>query len=62
VPPDRYAVGIDLGGSKLRGGLLNSSGQLIGRLEVQTEAWKGPPSVIANLKSMIHPTRGFHRS
>jgi glucokinase len=53
VPPDRYAVGIDLGGSKLRGGLLNSSGQLIGRLEVQTEAWKGPPSVIANLKSMI---------
>src|SRR4029434_4791888 len=27
--------------------------QLIGRLEVQTEAWKGPPSVIANLKSMI---------
>lgn len=53
MPPDRYAVGIDLGGSKLRGGLLNSSGQLIGRLEVQTEAWKGPPSVIANLKSMI---------
>ncbi len=53
MPPDRYAVGIDLGGSKLRGGLLSSSGQLIGRLEVQTEAWKGPSSVIANLKSMI---------
>ena len=53
MPPDRYAVGIDLGGSKLRGGLLSPSGQLIGRLEVQTEAWKGPPSVLANLKSMI---------
>lgn len=53
MPSDRYAVGIDLGGSKLRGGLLSASGQLIGRLEVQTEAWKGPPSVLANLKSMI---------
>jgi len=53
VPPDRYAVGIDLGGSKLRGGLLSSSGQLIGRLEVQTEAWKGPSGVLANLKGVI---------
>src|SRR5215472_11126238 len=53
VPPDRYAVGIDLGGSKLRGGLLSSSGQLIGRVEVQTEAWKGPSGVLANLKSVI---------
>jgi glucokinase len=53
VPPDRYAVGIDLGGSKLRGGLLSSSGQLVGRLEMQTEAWKGPSSVLANLKSVI---------
>jgi glucokinase len=53
VPPDRYAVGIDLGGSKLRGGLLSSSGQLVGRLEMQTEAWKGTASVLANLKSVI---------
>jgi len=53
VPPDRYAVGIDLGGSKLRGGLLSSSGQLVGRLEVQTEAWKGSASVLANLKGVI---------
>src|SRR5262249_58236751 len=53
VPPDRYAVGIDLGGSKLRGGVLSSSGQLVGRVEVQTEAWKGPPGVLANLKAVI---------
>jgi len=53
VPPDRYAVGIDLGGSKLRGGLLSAAGQLAGRLEVQTEAWKGSASVIAKLKSVI---------
>lgn len=53
MPPDRYAVGIDLGGSKLRGGLLSSSGQMVGRLEMQTEAWKGASSVLANLKSVI---------
>jgi glucokinase len=53
VSPDRYAVGIDLGGSKLRGGLLSSAGQLVGRLEVQTEAWKGSVSVLAKLKSVI---------
>jgi glucokinase len=53
MPPDRYAVGIDLGGSKLRAGLLSQSGQLAGRLEIQTEAWKGPASVLANLKGLI---------
>ncbi len=53
MPPDRYAVGIDLGGSKLRAGLLSQSGQLAGRLEIQTEAWKGPASVLANLKGLV---------
>ena len=53
MSPDRYAVGIDLGGSKLRGGLLSPEGQLVGRLEVQTEAWKGAPGVLANLKGVI---------
>ncbi len=50
---DRYAVGIDLGGSKLRGGLLSQAGQLVARLEMQTEAWKGPAGVLANLKGLI---------
>src|SRR3990172_6309725 len=53
VPSDRYAVGIDLGGSKLRGGLVSPAGQLVGRVEVQTEAWKGAPGVMANLKGVI---------
>src|SRR5262245_6888293 len=51
--PDRYAVGIDLGGSKLRGGLLSHDGQLAARLERQTEAWKGTAGVLANLKGLI---------
>ena len=53
MPPERYAVGIDLGGSKLRGGLLSDAGQLVARLELQTEAWKGPAGVLANLKGLI---------
>ena len=53
MPADRYAVGIDLGGSKLRGGLLSEQGQLFARVETQTEAWKGTASVLANLKRMI---------
>ncbi|HET8578340.1 MAG TPA: ROK family protein [Methylomirabilota bacterium] len=53
MPPERYAVGIDLGGSKLRAGLLSQKGQLAGRLEIQTEAWKGPAGVLANLKGLV---------
>ena len=53
MPADRYAVGIDLGGSKLRGGLLSESGQLVARVETQTEAWKGTASVLANLKRIV---------
>jgi glucokinase len=53
MPADRYAVGIDLGGSKLRGGLLSESGQLVARVETKTEAWKGTTSVLANLKRIV---------
>lgn len=53
MPADRYAVGIDLGGTKLRGGLLSQDGQLASRLEVQTEVRKGPPGVLANLRDII---------
>ena len=53
MPSDRYSVGIDLGGSKLRGGLLSESGQLAARLEMQTEAWKGAAGVLANLKGIV---------
>jgi glucokinase len=54
VASDRYAVGVDLGGSKLRAGLLSQHGQLAARLEIQTEAWKGPAGVLANLKGLIN--------
>ena len=53
MPAERYSVGIDLGGSRLRGGLLSDGGQLVGRTEIQTEAWKGPAGVLANLKRVI---------
>jgi len=36
MPLGSYAVGIDLGGSKLRGGLLSQDGQLQACREMQT--------------------------
>jgi glucokinase len=53
MPPERYAVGIDLGGTKLRGGILSQDGRLVARLEIETEAWKGTAGVLANLKGLI---------
>jgi glucokinase len=53
MPQDRYSVGVDLGGSKLRGGLLSRNGQLVARIEALTEAHKGPAGVIANIKRVI---------
>ena len=32
---------------------MSPAGQLVGRLEVQTESWKGAPGVLANLKGVI---------
>ena len=40
---ERYAIGIDLGGSKLRGGLLSQDGQLVARFERaarKLDVWK----------------------
>jgi glucokinase len=53
MAPDRFSVGIDLGGSRLRGGLVSQDGQLVARVETRTEADRGVPGVLANLKRVI---------
>ena len=53
MAPDRFSVGIDLGGSRLRGGLVSQDGQLVARVETRTEAERGVPGVLANLKRVI---------
>jgi glucokinase len=53
MPAERRAVGVDVGGSKLRGGLVSPDGQSVARLEREMEAWKGPAGVLAHLKGLI---------
>ena len=50
---DKVALGIDLGGTRLDAGIMNSSGNLIARIRCQTEAQKGPKSVIDKIKFVI---------
>ncbi len=50
---DKIALGIDLGGTKLDAGIMNSSGNLNARMRCQTEAQKGPNSVINKIKFII---------
>jgi glucokinase len=53
MPLERRWIGIDLGGSKLRAGLVSASGQLDARIEIPTEASRGVAHVLANLKQVV---------
>lgn len=53
MPPGSDCIGIDLGGTRLRGGLVSSTGQLAARIEVNTHAAQGPAHVLGNLKNVI---------
>ena len=45
----KYIVGIDVGGTKIRVGLVSPSGKIISSLRVPTEAKKGPAVVLKNV-------------
>jgi len=47
------AIGVDLGASRIRAGLLAPDGRFHARLQVPTEASKGPDEVLANLIALI---------
>lgn len=44
---------MDLGGSRLRVGLVSEGGQVAHRIDVPTEAHRGPAAVLASVKSLI---------
>ncbi|HLN64840.1 MAG TPA: ROK family protein [Symbiobacteriaceae bacterium] len=46
---NRFALGIDLGGTSVKAGVVTHKGAIIGRGEVATEASKGVDTVIANM-------------
>ncbi|MFZ5968006.1 MAG: ROK family protein [Bacillota bacterium] len=50
---ERYWIGVDLGGTNVRVGLLNDAGILLREQKKLTEVVKGPEHVIEKLKGMI---------
>lgn len=48
-----YSIGVDLGGTKVRIGLMNEIGILLNTLEIETESHKGPEYVIDRMVEHI---------
>ena len=45
----KYAIGVDLGGTTIKLGIVTNTGRLIKKISVRTEAEKGPKKVIGNI-------------
>lgn len=50
----KYAVGVDLGGTNIKIGLVTQGGKIINKLSIKTESGKGPQRVVGNVKAGIH--------
>lgn len=53
VQKETYAVGVDLGGTNLKLGLVSRSGKIVDRITLPTEAEKGPKHIIKSIKKGI---------
>lgn len=50
----KYAIGVDLGGTSIKLGIVASTGNIIKKISIRTEAEKGPKKVIGNIISGIN--------
>lgn len=50
----KYAVGVDLGGTSIKIGLVSEDGKIIKKISVDTEASGGPRKVVCNIKNGVH--------
>ena len=51
---NKYAIGVDLGGTSIKLGIVTNTGKLLKKIAVRTEAEKGPKKVIGNIISGIN--------
>ena len=51
---EKYSIGVDLGGTKVKVGIVNGNGRIIQRVSVSTFAEEGPEKVIAQIKKGIY--------
>lgn len=49
----KYAIGVDLGGTSIKLGVVSNTGRIINKISIRTEAEKGPKNVIGNIISGI---------
>ncbi|MBW3000032.1 ROK family protein [Candidatus Woesearchaeota archaeon] len=49
----KYAIGLDIGGTKIEGILVNEKGTILDECRIQTEAKKGKKTVTSNIKKII---------
>lgn len=54
----KYAVGVDLGGTNIKIGLVTEGGRIVNKLSIKTESAKGPQKVIENIKTGIQSLLG----
>ena len=51
---EKYAIGVDLGGTSVKLGIVSQQGKIIKKTAVETKAEDGPESVIAQIKYGIN--------
>ena len=51
---NKYAIGVDLGGTSIKLGIVTNTGKLVKNISVRTEAEKGPKKVIGNMITGIN--------
>ena len=51
---NKYAVGVDLGGTNIKIGMVSQAGKIIKRCSIRTEADEGPKRIIENIKRGIY--------
>jgi len=51
---NKYAIGVDLGGSSIKLGIVTNTGRIIKKISIRTEAENGPKKVIQNIVSGIN--------
>lgn len=50
---EKYAIGVDLGGTNIKIGIVSDKGKLIKKTSIKTEAEGGPKKIISNIKKGI---------
>ena len=51
---EKYSIGVDLGGTKIKVGIVNRSGRIIQKVSVDTFAEQGPDKVVSQIKKGIN--------